>query len=253
MKPDPLKQLIAGKREWTEPLAPEETRQGFKGWYASKQLPHFDAPGTRQFITYRLPDAMPATRQREWEAFLLLEDDEEKQRKIESYLDKGRGECHLRDPRIADLVQENLWHHDGVKYRLLAWVIMPNQVHALVEIWSVPLGEILKSWKSYTAKAANKILRGGDGPSPSFNSKARRDKLSPPRTFWEEDYFDRYLRDEEHYRRVVRYIESNPTKAGLAKSPEEWAWSSARFRGEPGLVVPVLTHPAAKRAPSSNV
>jgi putative transposase len=150
-------------------------------------------------------------------------------------------------------VQENLWHHDGVKYRLLAWVIMPNHVHALVEIWSVPLGEILKSWKSYTSKEALKILRGGDGPSPSFNSKAHGDKLSPPRTFWEEDYFDRYRRDEDHYRRVVRYIESNPAKTGLVKSPEEWAWSSAHFRGEPGPVVPVLTHPAAKRVPSSNV
>ena len=253
MKPDQLKQLIAGKQEWTEPLAPGEIEQGFKGWYASKQLPHFDAPGRRQFITYRLSDAMPAARRREWEAFLALEDDEEKQRKVEAYLDKGYGECHLRDPRIADLVQENLWHHDGVKYRLLAWVIMPNHVHALVEIWNVPLGEILKSWKSYTSKAANKILQGGDGPSPSFKSRARGDEPSPPQTFWEEDYFDCYLRDEDHYRRVVRYIESNPAKAGLAKTPEEWVWSSARYRGEPGPVVPVLTHPAAKRVPPPNV
>jgi hypothetical protein len=97
MKPDHLKQLIASKQAWTEPLAPEEIEQGFKGWYASKQLPHFDAPGTRQFITYRLADAMPAARRGEWKAFLALEDDEEKQRKIEAYLDKGYGACHLRD------------------------------------------------------------------------------------------------------------------------------------------------------------
>jgi putative DNA methylase len=253
MKPEHLKQLITGKQEGTEPLAPEEIAQGFKGWYASGQLPHFDATGKRQFITYRLADAMPAARRREWEVFLTLEDDEEKQRKIEAYLDKGYGECHLRDPRIADLVQENLWHHDGVKYRLLAWAIMPNHVHVLVEIWNTPLGEILKSWKSYTSKAANKILRGGDGPSPSFNSKAGGDKLSLPRTFWEEDYFDRYLRDDDHHRRVVHYIESNPVKAGLAKTSEEWTCSSARYRGEPGPVVPLLTHPAANRVPSPNV
>jgi putative DNA methylase len=233
MKPDHLKQLITGKREWTEPPSPEEARQRFKGWYAPKHLPHFDAPGTRQFITYRLADALPATRRREWEAFLALEDDEEKQRKIEAYLDTGYGECHLRDPRIADLVQENLWYHDGAKYRLLAWVIMPNHVHALVEIWNVSLGEVLKSWKSYTSKAANNILRRTG-------------------TFWEEDYFDRYLRDEEHYRRVVRYIESNPARAGLAKAPEQWDWSSARYRGEPGPVVPALTHPTANRTPLPN-
>jgi putative DNA methylase len=233
MKPEHLKQLIAGKREWTEPLAPGEIKQGFKGWYASKDLPHFDAPGARQFITYRLADALPAARRREWAAFLVLENDEQKQRKIEAYLDRGHGECHLRDPRIAELVQENLWHHDGVKYRLLAWAIMPNHVHALVEIWTVPMGEILKSWKSYTSKTANK-LPGRAG------------------TLWEEDYFDRYLRDEDHYRRVVRYIENNPVRAGLVKEPEHWAWSSARYRGKPGPIVPALTHPVAKRAPSSN-
>ena len=159
-----------------------------------------------------------------------MEDDEEKQRKIEAYLDKGYGECHLRDPRIADLVQENLWHHDGVKYRLLAWVIMPNHVHALVEIWNTPLGEVLKSWKSYTSKAANKLL-GRTG------------------TFWEEDYFDRYLRDGNHYRRVVRYIESNPAKAGLAKAPEQWAWSSARYRSKQDISARTLTHPTANRLP----
>ena len=228
MKPENLKQLIDGKRKWTEPPTPKESKQGFKGWYESKHLPHFDSSGNRQFITYRLADALPAVRRREWEAFLTLEDDQEKQRKIEAYLDRGYGQCHLCDPRIAGLVQENFWHHDGIKYQLLAWVIMPNHVHVLVETGSVPLGEILKSWKSYTAKTANKLLnRTG--------------------VFWEDDYFDVFLRDNEHYRRVVRYIESNPARAGLAKAPGEWAWSSARYRGDPGLVVPVLTHPAAKR------
>jgi REP element-mobilizing transposase RayT len=233
MKPEHLKQLIARKRLWTEPLTAEASAQGFKGWYASQHLPHYDSPGTRQFITYRLADALPAARRREWEAFLALEDDQEKQRKIEAYLDLGYGECHLRDPRIANLVQENFWHHDKVKYRLLAWVIMPNHIHILVEIGSVPLGEILKNWKSYTAKAANKLLKRADA-------------------FWEDGYFDRYLRDDEHHRRVVRYIENNPTKAGLAKAPEEWPWSSARYRGEPGPVGPELTHAAANRPQSQD-
>lgn len=230
MKPEHLKQLIQDKRHWTEPLSPEAKAKGFKGWYSSKHLPHFDVPGTRQFITYRLDDALPAARRSEWEAFLALEDDLEKQRKVEAYLDKGHGECHLRDSRIAGLVQENLWHHDGVKYRLLSWVVMPNHVHTLVEIWDTPLGEVLKSWKSYTSKAANKVLgRAG--------------------TFWEDDYFDRYVRDDDHYRRVVHYIENNPNKAGLVRAPAGWPWSSARYRGEPGPVVPQLTHPNADRTP----
>src|SRR6185503_5001576 len=64
-----VKQLIDAKRQWSEPLAPEEIANGFKGWYSSKYLPHFDAPGTQQFITYRLVDALPASRRSEWEAF----------------------------------------------------------------------------------------------------------------------------------------------------------------------------------------
>ena len=229
MKPAHLKQLIAGKQAWTEPLAPKAAAQGFKGWYASGHLPHFDAPGTRQFITYRLADALPASRRHEWEAFIALEDVQEKQRKIEAYLDKGYGACHLRDPRIANLVQENFWHHDGVKYCLLAWVIMPNHVHVLFETWHLPMGVVVKDWKSYTARAANKLLKRSGA-------------------FWEDHYFDVYLRDDEHYRRVVRYLENNPTKAHLSKAPEAWAWSSARFRGQPGPVVPELTHPTAKRS-----
>ena len=229
VNPEYLKRLMDAKRASAEPLSSEEVTQGFKGWYVSKQLPHFDSPGSRQFITYRLADALPAARRREWEAFLALEDDQEKQRKIEAYLDQGCGECHLRDPRIANLVQENFWHHDGLKYKLLAWVIMPNHVHVLVEMGSVPLGEVLKGWKSYTAKMANKILKRKG-------------------TFWENDYFDRYLRDDEHYRRVVHYIEGNPVKANLAKASEEWVWGSARYRGEPGPVVRKLTHPAAERS-----
>ncbi len=228
MKPEHLKQLIDAKRQWTEPLAEKDKQKGFKGWYTSKHLPHFDAPGTQQFITYRLADALPAVRRHEWEALLQLEDEQEKRRKIEAYLDLGYGECHLRDARVAKLVQDNLWHHDGSKYHLLAWVIMPNHVHALIEVCQIPLREILQSWKGYTSKEANKMLgRAG--------------------TFWLDDYFDHYIRDAEHFRRVIRYIENNPTKAGLTRAPVDWLWSSAHYRGQPGEVVPVLTHPTPQR------
>ncbi len=51
MKPEHLKQLIHGKRQWSEPLTPEEQAEGFKGWYASKHLPHFDSRGAQQYLT----------------------------------------------------------------------------------------------------------------------------------------------------------------------------------------------------------
>ena len=227
---DNLHQFIAEKRKWSEPLSDADAKKGFKGWYASKHLPHFDSPGTQQFITYRLADSMPAARRSEWEVFLHLEDKLEKQRKIEAYLDRGYGECSLRDARIAQLNQENLWHHDGVKYRLHAWCIMPNHFHVLIELWQTPLGKILHSWKSYTSKAANKLLRRAG-------------------TFWEEDYFDHYIRDEQHFWRVVRYIENNPTKAKLVRAPEDWEWSSARYRSRQDPSFSALTPPSASRQP----
>jgi REP element-mobilizing transposase RayT len=128
------------------------------------------------------------------------------------------------------MVQDAFWHYDGVRYRLLAWVVMPNHIHALVEVWQTPLGKILKDWKSYTAKEANKIL-GREG------------------TFWEDDYFDRYVRDQEHFRRVVRYIENNPVKAGLVRMAAEWSWSSAHFRNQEGTAANTLAHPTAGRVP----
>jgi len=232
MKPKDLKKLIDGKRRSAEPLTPEEKAKGFKGWYSSKHLPHFDSQGAQQYITYRLSDSLPAERRSEWEALLAIEDNLEKQRKLEEYLDRGLGACHLRDSRIARIVQENMWHYDGTLYRLLAWVIMPNHVHALIEVWHRPLGEIMKSWKSYTCREANRLL-GCDS------------------TFWQEDYFDRYIRDEDHFRRVVRYIENNPVKAGLVRMAAEWPWSSAHYRNQAGTSEKTLVHPAARRIPGT--
>jgi len=225
-----LKALIAAKRQWTEPLTTDEAARGFKGWYSSKYLPHFDSPGAQQYLTYRLADSLPADRHCEWEALLRVEDDLEKQRRLERYLDLGHGMCNLRDPRIAELVQASLWHNDGFHYRLLAWVVMPNHIHALIEVWQAPLGEILKEWKGYTAKQANKLL-GRKG------------------AFWEDDCFDRYIRDEAHFGRLVRYIENNPVKAGLVKSKEQWPWSSAPYRSREDILARILTHPPARRLP----
>lgn len=132
------------------------------------------------------------------------------------------------------MVQRAFWHYDGARYRLLVWIVMPNHIHMLIEVWQTPLGKILKDIKSYTAKEANKVL-GREG------------------TFWEDDYFDRYIRDEDHYRRVVRYIENNPVKAGLVRMAADWPWSSAHFRDQEGTRAETLTHPTANRVPDRPV
>src|SRR5438067_2314939 len=175
-------QVVGEKREWHHQPSVEEQAQGFKGWYSRGYLPHFDAPGVWQFITYRLADSIPAELDCEWAETMKLEDDREQFRRMEQMLDRGLGACHLRDRRVAQIVQDNLWFHDDKSYSLLAWVIMPNHLHVLTEMRK-PLGVVLKNWKSYTGGEANKILaRVGQ-------------------SFWQPDYFDRYIRDQEHYRK----------------------------------------------------
>ena len=140
----------------------------------------------------------------------------ELRRRTEEYLDAGHGACWLRQPEVAALVEGALRHLDGERYRLLAWCVMPNHVHALIETRDgFPLADVLHSWKSFTSRKASKLV-GRSGQ------------------FWQREYLDRYVRNAEHYQAVVAYIEENPVQAGLAKVKTEWPWSSARFRATLG-------------------
>jgi putative DNA methylase len=178
-----------------------------KGWYSRGYLPHFDHPSLLQFITFRLADSLP--QEVIQKLTQTVKDAASRRRSIEAYLDAGHGACPLREPDNAHSVEEALLHFDGERYRLLAWVVMPNHVHVLVEtLPSHSLSTIVHSWKSYTARAIGKRL-------------GHRGQL------WQPDYFDRYIRDEKHFQAVVRYIHNNPVKAGLVDSAEAWKFSSA--------------------------
>lgn len=184
-----------------------------KGGYSRGYLPHFDEPGLVQGITYRLHDSMPIEQRLEWEPLLRMSDSGTRSERIEAYVNAGYGSCLLRDPRVAAIVQENLLHFDGLRYRLLAWVIMPNHVHVLIEtVEGHSLPGVVHAWKSYTANRANELL-GRTGH------------------FWHREYFDRYIRDERHLERAVGYVHDNPVKAGLVAHAADWPFSSASWPG----------------------
>ncbi|MBQ5404551.1 MAG: transposase [Bacteroidales bacterium] len=128
---------------------------------------------------------------------------------IDKYEDTGYGQCFMKNDNVAQIIRDNLMFHNGKKYNLLKWCIMPNHVHTLIEVFSgISLSEILHCWRSYTAHQINKLLnRTGQ--------------------VWMMEYFDRYIRDSYHYEKVVNYIHNNPVKAGLVKSPSEYRWCSA--------------------------
>jgi REP element-mobilizing transposase RayT len=188
---------------------------GFRGWNERGYLPHRDEPGLMQFVTFRLADSFPESLRSEWEQLFQIEDDRVRRAELEACLDKGRGECHLRRVDMAQLVENNLRQFSGERYDLRAWVVMSNHVHVLFKVETNPMSEIVGAWKKHTGRLANKLL-GKQG------------------AFWAEDYFDTFMRDAGHERRTIHYIENNPAKAKLVLAPEEWPWSSARFRDEFG-------------------
>ena len=208
-----LQALVQAKNQWQNGPDEPQPPPGFKLWNQRGYLPHRDAPGLLQFVTFHLADCFPAKLRSEWEALLKTEDDCRRRRELEEYLDKGHGECYLKRPELADLVEGALRCFHKVRYELHAWVVMPNHVHVLFTQKDEPLGKVLNSWKSYTAKEANRRL-GHTGH------------------FWADDYWDTYMRDEAHAMRTRRYTEGNPVKARLVREQAQWPWSSARFRDE---------------------
>jgi hypothetical protein len=121
-------------------------------------LPHRDEPGLTQFVTFRLVDTFPESLRSEWEHLWRIEDDRERRTELEAYLDRCRGECHLRRSDVTQIVETALHFFHGERYELRAWCVMPNHVHALFKVSSVPMGEILESWKKHTAQKINRLL-----------------------------------------------------------------------------------------------
>ena len=86
---------------------------------------------------------------------------------------------------------------DGTRINIVSFVVMPNHVHGLfAPMHEWPLEKIVHSWKRQSAVRINWLT----------NSTG---------ALWQRDYFDRLVRNEQHFARCVRYIRSNPEKARL--------------------------------------
>jgi len=79
-----LHELVEGKKAWAEPLDETAREQGFHGWHQRGRLPHYDVPGVTQFVTFRLADALPASRRGEWGALLKIESERERRMGLEA-------------------------------------------------------------------------------------------------------------------------------------------------------------------------
>jgi len=228
-----LRDMVAEKNRWSRQLTDEERALGFLGWHERGYLPHCDYPGLVQFVTFRLADSMPASRRGEWEHLLRIADVRERRTKLEEYLDRGVGECWLRDSRIAKLAEDALLHFHKDRYELLAWCVMLNHVHVLVHVWQTPLWKMVQNWKVRIENQTRRtVLAERRAPSRQVSeadTNAPR-RCSALRLKWQREYWDTFMRDEEQEKKSIRYIEGNPVKAKLCCAPGEWRFSSARYR-----------------------
>jgi putative transposase len=235
---------------WNLPPPPE-----FQGLHPDKpvtmyvrHLPHWRQEGATYFVTFRQRDSLPEAKldeleqvRREWEQQhsapstvgrifnpsspqgwfakpsygkeQLEELSREIMRRVEQWLDQGMGSCRLKDRSAAKRVVDAMHHFDSQRYELGCYVVMPNHVHAIVrpearcnpseaseriENPSYELERVLQSWKRHTARAINR----------QFGLTGQ---------LWQEESFDRIIRDEEHLWRALQYIGTNASKADLTR------------------------------------
>ena len=210
-----------------------------KVFYTTYRLAHLQPVGATFFITIRLKGSIPISKLAElqlnqsemigWLEKLRPDGYKKEIRRIkkqffakyDTLLDKVyAGPTHLNIPEVAQIVIESLNVYDGKYYELLAYCIMPNHVHLLIDTSIqikdlnpdvdsayIPLRKIMKYIKGGSARKANLYL--GKKGTP----------------FWQRDYFDYYVRNQEELLRIVTYILENPVKARLVENWDDWPYS----------------------------
>ena len=146
-----------------------------------RNLPHWERPESVYFITFRT-----------FKQVILTEDS-------------------------RNITFNSILFHNNKKYKLYAFVIMPDHVHLLLQPLEkrnnsfYSLAEILHSIKSYSANQINKMHKT-TGKMPV-----------PPRVWLDENY-DRIIRDNKEFQEKMNYIINNPAKTKLVEAAKDYKW-----------------------------
>jgi REP element-mobilizing transposase RayT len=129
-----------------------------------------------------------------------------------------------------DIVLAAIRHWDTIRWDVFAAVVMPNHVHTLVcplpkgdGRWD--LGELLHSVKSYSA---HQIAKRRTTDCYPVGPASRRST-----SVWQDERYDRWMRDEDELAEKWEYIVGNPVKAGLVGVPEQYRWLYQKTGGTP--------------------
>jgi REP element-mobilizing transposase RayT len=164
------------------------------------------------FITFRLADSLPQSllcqwrdqhavwlrwHPPPWRADEQREYEERFIRRMQEWLDAGMDACLMRRPDVRAQVELCLFHFDGSRYGIDAFVFMPNHVHALIRpLLGYELSRLLQGIKGVSANRCNKLL--------GYKS-----------SFWMDESYDHIVRDAKELTAFRNYIQRNLAKAGL--------------------------------------
>ena len=110
-------------------------------------------------------------------------------------------------PAERAIVASTIRHFDGVQFDLHAFVVMDDHVHVVVTTTpGVALEAIVHSWKSFSAWR----LQREEGR---------------PGALWQEECYDRIVRDDQELTQKVSYVLNNPRRRWPGIIRYEWAWA----------------------------
>ncbi len=177
-----------------------------------RNLPHLYFNDGMYFITYRLKNSIPQTLLKIIHSDLKNLDNTKYERIIKKYdsvLDSGEyGKQYLAEKDIADVCKNTLHYPDGKDYNLICYTIMPNHIHLVFELLSGNKGisKIMQSIKRISARKSNLFLQR-EG------------------SFWQDESFDRWIRNEKELYFTIKYVLENPVKAGLVNNWFDWEYT----------------------------
>lgn len=174
-----------------------------------RNLPHLYFNEGVYFITSRLKNSIPVEKLVQIQNDGVKFGDEKGKRlfkKYDSLLDSGEyAENYLSIRECAAIVKNCFHYSDGLDYKLICYCIMPNHFHLVFELLENNKGisKIMQSIKRISGKKCNIFLnRVG--------------------AFWQNESFDRCIRDEKELYFVIRYVLLNPVNAGLVENWRDW-------------------------------
>ncbi|MEE8434528.1 MAG: transposase [bacterium] len=113
---------------------------------------------------------------------------------------------HILGSSERDLIVSALRNFSGKRYDLIAFVVMDDHVHVVVQPFEkFQIQEIVHSWKSFSANQMQK-------------------KFNRVGAIWQAEYFDRIIRDDTEYFEKARYIMNNPIKRWPEIEEYKWVW-----------------------------